>query len=146
MQQLQQQGQFAAHALPLPQQPGLQVRTVPSTAQQAPYGSYPQLSTTAPHMGSNHTPHSSAVLQVQAALADPSKLGNPAMPAQQAAGQQHEAPQGLANSTGALVGAAPGLHATASAAAAWQRPHGGPGGLAPPAGGLQGGDAGDDSA
>ncbi|KAL3145939.1 hypothetical protein ABBQ38_015299 [Trebouxia sp. C0009 RCD-2024] len=132
---LQQQGQFAAHALPQHQQPGLQARAVPTTAHQPPYGSYPHLGSTGLPMGSHQTPHSSAVLQVQAALADPSKLGHPAMPAQQAAGQQHEAQPGLAQGTGALLGAATGLHVPASTAAAWQHPAGGPGGLDPSAGG-----------
>ncbi|KAL3155854.1 hypothetical protein ABBQ32_012863 [Trebouxia sp. C0010 RCD-2024] len=100
---LQQQGQFAAQALPLPQQPGLQARAVPSTAHQPPYGSYPHLGSTGPPLGSHHTPHSTAVLPVQPALADPSKLGHPAMPAQQAAGQHHEAQPGLAQGTGTLI-------------------------------------------
>ena len=83
-------------------------------------------------------------MQVQAALADSSKLSHLAMPAQQAAGQQHGGPHGLAQSTGAVPGAAQGLHATASAAS-WQHPAGA---LMPPAvsqGGQGSTPAGDDS-
>lgn len=65
-------------------------------------------------------------MQVQAALADSSKLSHLAVPAQQAAQQQHE---GLAQSTGAVPSSVQGLHATASAAS-WQHPAGA---LMPPA-------------
>ena len=80
-------------------------------------------------MGSNDSPHGSAVMQVQAALADSSKLSHLAVPAQQAARQQHEGAQGLGQSTGAVPSSAQGPHATASAAS-WQHPAGA---LMPPA-------------
>lgn len=90
-------------------------------------------------MGAND----SAMRQVQAALADSSKLSHLAVPAQQAARQQLEGPHGLAQGTGAVSSGAPGLYVTASAAS-WQHPAGA---LAPPAG-SQGGEgsmpAGDD--
>ena len=123
---LQQQGQFAAHAFNQHQQGGPQVGSVGSISQQPGFGysqGYsPQLgSTHTGQMGSNDSPHGSAVMQVQAALADSSKLSHLAVPAQQAAGQQHAGPQGLAQSTGAVPSAAQGLHATA---ASWQHPAG----------------------
>lgn len=74
-------------------------------------------------------PNDSAMRQVQAALADSSKLSHLAVPAQQAARQQHEGPHGLAQGTGAVLRGAPGLHVTAPAAS-WQHPVGA---LAPPA-------------
>lgn len=131
---MQQQGQFAAHTPNPHQQADSQVRSVPSTSQQPSYGysqAYsPQLgSTHAGQMGSNDSTHGTAVMQVQAALADSSKLSHLAVPAQQAARQQHEGPQGLAQSTGAVPSSVQGLHATASAAS-WQHPAGA---LMPPA-------------
>lgn len=61
--------------------------------------------------------------QVQAALADSSKLSHLAVPAQQAARQQHEGPHGHVQGTGAVSSGALGLHVTAPAAS-WQHPAG----------------------
>lgn len=119
----QPSGQFAAQGLNRYQQAALQA------------ASQPMLSTSHPHQSSHNYsqahggPHGSAVLQVQAALADPAQMSHPGMPAHQSSRQQHEASQGLHFSQGltqqpeAVTSPAQGLHGAAPEAS-WQPPAG----------------------
>ena len=133
----QPSGQFAAQGLNQYQQAALQAASQPTLSTSHPHQSsygYPQAHGQAPagnpagQTASHGGPQGSAVLQVQAALADPARLSHPTMPAQQAT-RQHEASQGLhfspglTQQPGTVTSPAQGVHG-AVPGASWQLPAG----------------------